>query len=107
VPASRPAPWSSAPPLCLPPNPPPQGSARVIRCLESQRGSLSSSCRATLFDEEVRFSENIDFQYPMKKACAKEIELFCPKVPHGNARVIRCGVGRGARSRSPGLAASP
>ena len=23
-------------------------------------------CRATLFDEEVRFSENIDFQYPMK-----------------------------------------
>jgi hypothetical protein len=51
---------------------------------------LSSTCRATLFDMETRFSENIDFQFPMKKACAKEIELFCPKVPHGNARVIRC-----------------
>jgi hypothetical protein len=26
----------------------------------------------------------------MKQACAKEIGLFCPKVPHGHARVIRC-----------------
>lgn len=47
-------------------------------------------CRATLFDEEVRFSENIDFQYPMKSACTKEIQRFCKDIPHGNARVIRC-----------------
>ena len=67
-----------------------QGSARVIRCLQTQRDKLSSSCRATLFDEEVRFSENIDFQYPMKKACEKEVQVFCKDVPHGNARVIRC-----------------
>jgi hypothetical protein len=71
-------------------HPLPQGSAAVIRCLTSQRAKLSSNCRATLFDEEQRFSENIDFQFPMKKACVKEIDLFCPKVPHGNARVIRC-----------------
>ena len=79
------------------------GSARVIRCLQSQREALSKVCRATLFDEEVRFSENIDFQYPMKRACTKEIAAFCPKVPGGNARVIRClqdskskkGFGRG------------
>ncbi|GBF99737.1 hypothetical protein Rsub_12450 [Raphidocelis subcapitata] len=68
----------------------PPGSARVIRCLESNRLQLSSTCRATLFDEEVRFSENIDFQFPMKKACVKEIRIFCPNVPHGNGRVIRC-----------------
>jgi Golgi apparatus protein 1 len=43
-----------------------------------------------LFDEEVRFSENIDFQYPMKKACEKELTRFCKDVSHGNARVIRC-----------------
>ena len=43
-----------------------QGSARVIRCLINARDKLSGVCRATLFDEEVRFSENIDFQYPMK-----------------------------------------
>jgi hypothetical protein len=67
----------------------PQGSARVIRCLQSQRAGLSPTCRATLFDSEVTFSENIDFQYPMKQACSKEIGLFCAKVPHGNARVIR------------------
>eukprot|EP00775_Hariotina_reticulata_P012795 gene12795-12923_t len=68
----------------------PPGSARVIRCLQSKRENLSSLCRAQLFDEEVNFSENIDFQYPMKQACLKEIDKFCSNVPHGNARVIRC-----------------
>lgn len=47
-------------------------------------------CRATLFNEEARFSENIDFQYPMKQACMREIDRFCKDVPHGQARVIRC-----------------
>mmetsp|Transcript_34914 Transcript_34914/g.77608 ORF Transcript_34914/g.77608 Transcript_34914/m.77608 type:complete len:994 (-) Transcript_34914:752-3733(-) len=68
----------------------PPGSARVIRCLTNNRNNLSPVCRATLFDEEVRFSENIDFQYPMKAACQNEITKFCKDVPHGNARVIRC-----------------
>jgi len=68
----------------------PPGSARVIRCLMKMREKLSVSCRATLFDEEVRFSQNIDFQFPMKQACAKEIKLYCKDIPHGEARVIRC-----------------
>ena len=56
--------WTLKPETCPPP---PQGSARVIRCLTNQRNALSPVCRATLFDEEVRFSENIDFQFPMKE----------------------------------------
>ncbi|KAF8068299.1 GLG1 [Scenedesmus sp. PABB004] len=68
----------------------PPGDARVIRCLQTQRDKLSAVCRATLLSEEVRFSENIDFQYPMKQACLGEIERFCKDIPHGNARVIRC-----------------
>lgn len=67
-----------------------QGSARVIRCLSNNRDNLSPVCRATLFDEEVRFSENIDFQYPMKSACIKEIDRFCKNIPHGGGKVIRC-----------------
>ena len=56
-----------------------------------------------LLSEEVRFSENIDFQYPMKQACLEEIELFCKDVPHGNARVIRQGWGgQFAGSRNSG-----
>ncbi len=39
---------------------------------------------------QVKFSENIDFQYPMKRACEKEIQMYCKDVPHGEARVIRC-----------------
>ncbi|WIA10935.1 hypothetical protein OEZ85_011100 [Tetradesmus obliquus] len=68
----------------------PPGSARVIRCLQTQRDKLSSHCRAEMFNEEVRFSENIDFQYPMKQACLREIDRYCKDVPHGQARVIRC-----------------
>lgn len=73
----------------------------------NSRDNLSPVCRATLFDEEVRFSENIDFQQPMKAACTKEIDRFCKDVPHGNARVIRyvhhqVGVGLSADD-GPGL----
>ncbi|GFH10065.1 uncharacterized protein HaLaN_05313 [Haematococcus lacustris] len=68
----------------------PPGSARVIRCLMKARGRLSAHCKAVLFDEEVRFSSNIDFQYPMKKACTAEMARFCKDVAHGDAQMIRC-----------------
>jgi len=66
------------------------GDARVLRCLQDSREQLSYECRATLFDQEVRLSEDIDFQYPMKKACTSEISKFCDGVEHGQARVIGC-----------------
>ena len=67
-----------------------QGSARVIRCLQDAREELTYECRATLFDAEVRMAEDIDFKYPMKRACTAEIQAFCSGVQHGQARVIRC-----------------
>lgn len=67
-----------------------QGSARVIRCLQSQQEKLSAACMSTLFSQMVQFSESIDFQYPMKQSCAQEIGQFCSDVPHSGARVIRC-----------------
>lgn len=66
------------------------GSARVLRCLQDKRTQLTYECRATLFDQEVRLAEDIDFKFPMKKACGNEIELFCKDVEHGHARVISC-----------------
>ena len=35
-------------------------------------------------------AEDIDFKYPMKKACAWEMQSFCKDIPHGHARIIRC-----------------
>ena len=35
-------------------------------------------------------AESIDFQFKTKKACAPEIKQFCPGMPGGHARVIRC-----------------
>lgn len=66
------------------------GSARVIRCLQDHRRSLTSTCAAALFDHEVKMAEDIDFKYPTRRACAWEISHFCKGVPHGHARIIRC-----------------
>ncbi|KAL4418908.1 hypothetical protein ABPG77_004061 [Micractinium sp. CCAP 211/92] len=68
----------------------PPGSASVLRCLARQRGQLSSSCAAKLFDTEVAMAENIDFNWPLKEACTKEIKKHCGGVEHGRGRVIRC-----------------
>lgn len=35
-------------------------------------------------------SESLDFQYPMKKACANEIKQMCADVAPANAQQIRC-----------------
>jgi len=67
-----------------------QGSARVIRCLQDNREELSYECQATLFDAEVRMAEDIDFKYPMKRACSSELTNMCPGIEHGDARLIRC-----------------
>lgn len=67
-----------------------QGSARVIRCLQDNRKDLSYECKATLFDQEVRMAEDIDFKYPMKQACQAELERFCGDVPQGHAQQVRC-----------------
>lgn len=36
----------------------------------------------------MRFSKNIDFRFPMKRACAEEIETSCAEAPRGSARVV-------------------
>lgn len=60
-----------------------------MRCLQDSRSSLSRPCQASLFDEEVKMAEDIDFKYPLKQACLTEIQQYCPEVPHGHANVIR------------------
>lgn len=68
----------------------PAGSASVLRCLTRQRGQLSPGCAAKLFDTEVAMAEDIDFNWPLKEACTKEIKKHCGGVEHGRGRVIRC-----------------
>eukprot|EP01024_Parvocaulis_polyphysoides_P049908 TRINITY_DN4859_c0_g2_i4.p1 TRINITY_DN4859_c0_g2~~TRINITY_DN4859_c0_g2_i4.p1 ORF type:complete len:703 (+),score=133.40 TRINITY_DN4859_c0_g2_i4:438-2546(+) len=68
----------------------PAGSARVIHCLQDNRKKLSPVCKATLFDQEVKMAEDIDFKYKLKSECNAEISRFCADTPSGNGRVIRC-----------------
>lgn len=49
-----------------------------------------SLCCAALLCRQVRMAEDLDFKYPMKMACAVEINTFCKDIPHGHARLIRC-----------------
>jgi hypothetical protein len=51
APAQAPTKLTSSQPPNLPRR---QGSARVIRCLQDSRASLSSGCTGALFDHEVR-----------------------------------------------------
>lgn len=34
-------------------------------------------------------AEDIDFKYPLKRACTSEIQTHCANVQHGHANVIR------------------
>lgn len=38
---------------------------------------------------QVAMAENIDFNWPLKEACTKEIKKHCGGVEHGRGRVIR------------------
>jgi golgi apparatus protein 1 len=51
---------------------------------------LAEVCKATLFDQEVRMAEDIDFKFPMRMACAAEIKKFCGDKQKGDANIIRC-----------------
>eukprot|EP01025_Chloroclados_australasicus_P017425 TRINITY_DN188_c0_g2_i1.p1 TRINITY_DN188_c0_g2~~TRINITY_DN188_c0_g2_i1.p1 ORF type:complete len:924 (-),score=69.62 TRINITY_DN188_c0_g2_i1:353-2872(-) len=68
----------------------PVGSARVIHCLQENRKKLSSVCKATLFDQEVKMAEDIDFKFVLKQQCSAEIARFCSGVPNGKGRIIKC-----------------
>ena len=71
-----------------------------FKCFKYRDGNESSAPLHTLTTNphctpyhsppQVRMAEDIDFKYPMKKACAWEISTFCKDVPHGHARVVRC-----------------
>ena len=65
------------------------GAAGVVRCLAARRDDLAPACAAMLFDTEVSMAESIDFNWPLKTACQRELERFCGGMPHGRGRVIR------------------
>jgi golgi apparatus protein 1 len=69
------------------------GSARVIRCLQKKRDDgepLSQNCKSALFEQEVILAEDIDFQYPLRAACAEELTTICKHAKKGRGRLVRC-----------------
>ena len=67
-----------------------QGSARVFRCLQDQRSSLSLDCKTALFDHEVIMAESINFNKPLAQACTDEVSRYCKGVASGDSRVLWC-----------------
>ncbi|CAI7856614.1 unnamed protein product [Closterium sp. NIES-53] len=68
----------------------PDGMAQVFLCLQDNMGKLKESCRTALFEQLVRMAEDIDFKFPMKRACASELQKFCKDIPHGHAARVKC-----------------
>ncbi|CAI7785932.1 unnamed protein product [Closterium sp. NIES-54] len=64
----------------------PPGHARVLLCLQEHRKGLTSNCKEALFQEEVRFAEDIDFKFPLRQACVDEMKRLCKDQPD----VIKC-----------------
>lgn len=46
-----------------------------------RRKQLSGDCRAAMFDEETLMGESIDFQFPMKTACARVLSFSQSSTP--------------------------
>ncbi|CAI5958736.1 unnamed protein product, partial [Closterium sp. NIES-64] len=55
----------------------PKGQGRVFMCLQDNRGKLKGPCKEALFREEVRFAEDIDFKFAIRKACSDELQRLC------------------------------
>ncbi|CAI7795594.1 unnamed protein product [Closterium sp. NIES-54] len=55
----------------------PKGQGRVFMCLQDNRGKLKGPCKEALFREEVRFAEDIDFKFVIRKACSDELQRLC------------------------------
>ncbi|GJP37078.1 hypothetical protein CLOM_g21523 [Closterium sp. NIES-68] len=68
----------------------PDGQASVFMCLQDHMAQLKEACRNSVFEQLVRMAEDIDFKFPMKKACQSELNKFCKEVPHGHASRIKC-----------------
>ncbi|CAI5947591.1 unnamed protein product [Closterium sp. NIES-64] len=64
----------------------PPGHARVLLCLQEHRKGLTANCKEALFQEEVRFAEDIDFKFPLRQACTDEMKILCKDQPD----VIKC-----------------
>ncbi|CAI7866364.1 unnamed protein product [Closterium sp. NIES-53] len=55
----------------------PDGNARVFMCLQENRQKLKPVCRTALFEQEIRYAEDIDFKFPMRQACQDELLRLC------------------------------
>ncbi|CAI5986578.1 unnamed protein product [Closterium sp. NIES-65] len=67
----------------------PDGNARVFMCLQENRQKLKPVCRTALFEQEIRYAEDIDFKFPMRQACQDELLRLC-KDQHGGGDTIAC-----------------
>ncbi|CAI5528209.1 unnamed protein product [Closterium sp. Naga37s-1] len=67
----------------------PDGNARVFMCLQENRQKLKPVCRTALFEQEIRYAEDIDFKFPMRQACQDELLRLC-KDDKGGGDTIAC-----------------
>ncbi|GJP67904.1 hypothetical protein CLOP_g24662, partial [Closterium sp. NIES-67] len=65
------------------------GHARVFMCLQENRQKLKPVCRTALFEQEIRYAEDIDFKFPMREACQDEMQRLC-KDEKGGGDTIAC-----------------
>lgn len=76
-----------------------QTKSQVVTCLSEivrndtiarRKHTILKDCRQQLRSQLFQQKENIDFDPELKEACKIDLQLFCPKVPHGESAALEC-----------------
>ncbi|XP_068621260.1 Golgi apparatus protein 1 [Battus philenor] len=76
-----------------------QTKSQVVTCLSEivrndtitrRKHTIFKDCRQQLRSQLFQQKENIDLDPDLKDACAKDLQMFCPTVPHGESAALEC-----------------
>ncbi|CAK1603409.1 unnamed protein product [Parnassius mnemosyne] len=76
-----------------------QTKNQVVTCLSEivrndtitkRKHTIFKDCRQQLRSQLFQQKENIDLDPDLKEACAKDLQMFCPAVPHGESAALEC-----------------
>ncbi|CAG9567418.1 unnamed protein product [Danaus chrysippus] len=76
-----------------------QTKLQVVMCLSEiirndtitrRKHTIYKECRQQLRSQLFQQKENIDLDPDLKEACRKDLQEFCPTIPHGESAALEC-----------------
>ncbi|XP_014362767.2 Golgi apparatus protein 1 [Papilio machaon] len=76
-----------------------QTKSQVVTCLSEivrndtitrRKHTIFKDCRQQLRSQLFQQKENIDLDPDLKEACSRDLQMYCPAVPHGESAALEC-----------------